>query len=109
MKQKNHNMNAEYKILRGQVVWAITHYGLVPSKGVFEHLRNTLDKIDLKLEEIKLSTSDNKVVEAQPSRDAMTFVKEAIEDIEETLGDELPRENILGNLNAAIEKLTAMQ
>jgi len=58
-----------------------------------------------KLVEVANSTPDKQ-------SDAIALIREAIEDIEdieETPGNELPRENVLGNLNAAIAKIIAMQ
>ena len=46
-------MDANYKLLHDQVVWAITHYGLVPTEGIIDHLRATLHRIDTGLESIK--------------------------------------------------------
>jgi len=37
---------SNYHVLRGQVEWAINHHELVKTEGIFQHLRDTLTKID---------------------------------------------------------------
>ena len=32
----------KYKALKGQVIWAVTHYGIVKTEGIIEHLRDTI-------------------------------------------------------------------
>lgn len=36
----------KYEELRKQVVWAVTHYGVVNTKVIFEVLRNTVISLD---------------------------------------------------------------
>lgn len=39
-------METKYKQLRGQVIWAITHYGLVDTDDIFKHLKCVIKEID---------------------------------------------------------------
>lgn len=36
----------KYKALKGQVIWAVTHYGIVKTDGIIEHLRDTIGWLD---------------------------------------------------------------
>jgi len=36
----------KYKTLRNQVVWAVTHYGIVKTEGIIETLRETVLELD---------------------------------------------------------------
>ena len=35
-----------FHMLREQVIWAITHYGIVKTDGIIEHLRDTIKSLD---------------------------------------------------------------
>lgn len=49
-------LEEKYKLLRGQVVWAVTHWGLIPIEGIMEVLRNTVIGLD--------SNKDKNIVES---------------------------------------------
>lgn len=36
----------KYKTLQEQVVWAVAHFGVVKTEGIFEHLKNTLEQLE---------------------------------------------------------------
>jgi membrane protease subunit (stomatin/prohibitin family) len=48
----------KYKDLRNQVVWAVTHYGIVNTDGIMETLKNTVLELDSEQLQKTLSNSD---------------------------------------------------
>jgi hypothetical protein len=38
----------KYETLRNQVVWAVTHYGIVNTEGIIKRLRDTVLELDSK-------------------------------------------------------------
>jgi len=41
----NTGHNQKFDILRDQTIWAVTHYGIVNTDGIINHLRRTLEEI----------------------------------------------------------------
>ena len=39
-------IDQKYKALRNQVLWAVTHYGIVDTDGIFKHLTMTVKNLD---------------------------------------------------------------
>jgi hypothetical protein len=48
----------KYKALRKQVVWAVTHYGIVNTDGIMETLKNTVLELDSEQLQNTSSNSD---------------------------------------------------
>jgi hypothetical protein len=39
------SLSKKYDIMRDQIIWAVTHYGVVNTDGIINHLRRTLESI----------------------------------------------------------------
>ena len=48
----------KYETLRNQVVWAVTHYGIVNTEGIIERLRETVLELDSEQLQKTSSNSD---------------------------------------------------
>lgn len=44
--EKHAGQPEKYKDLRGQVIWAVTHYGLVKTDGIIKQLKYTVERLD---------------------------------------------------------------
>ena len=44
--EENNRLINENKVFKNAILWAVTHNGLIPDNGVFEHLKETIIRYD---------------------------------------------------------------